>query len=266
MAIKIDQPSEAGEYDDGMQALLQVIWGEGFLSPGGAEEVALLLEGEDIGRLSVLDVGCGLGAVDELLVLRHGARSVVGVDIDPALLAQMDVRMERAGIRDRVRNVRVEPGPLPFSDGEFAVVFSKDAFVQIPDKPAIYAEAYRVLQPGGRLIASDWLRGGKGAYSAEMLEFFRLEGVAYSMASLEESAEALRGAGFMDVKVLDRNAWYRALARRELDSMAGQLRPLILARIGPERTAHFIENWRQLVKVLDRGELRPGHLRATKPS
>jgi ubiquinone/menaquinone biosynthesis C-methylase UbiE len=266
MAIKIDQPSEAGEYDDGMQALLQVIWGEGFLSPGGAEEVALLLEGEDIGELSVLDVGCGLGAVDELLVLRHGARSVVGVDIDPALLAQMDVRMERAGIRDRVRNVRVEPGPLPFSDGEFAVVFSKDAFVQIPDKPAIYAEAYRVLQPGGRFIASDWLRGGKGAYSAEMLEFFRLEGVAYSMVSLEESAEALRGAGFRDVKVLDRNAWYRALARRELDSMAGQLRPLILTRIGPERTAHFIENWRQLVKVLDRGVLRPGHLRATKPS
>jgi ubiquinone/menaquinone biosynthesis C-methylase UbiE len=266
MAIKIDQPSEAGEYDDGMQALLQVIWGEGFLSPGGAEEVALLLEGEDIGGLRVLDVGCGLGAVDELLVLRHGARSVVGVDIDPALLCQMDIRMERAGIRDRVRNVRVEPGPLPFVDGEFAVVFSKDAFVQIPHKPAIYAEAYRVLQPGGRFVASDWLRGGKGAYSAEMLEFFRLEGVAYSMVSLEESAEALRGVGFVDVKVLDRNAWYRALARRELDSMEGHLRPLILARIGPERTAHFIENWRQLVKVLDRGELRPGHLRATKPS
>src|ERR1700736_6070083 len=139
MAIKIDQPSEAGEYDEGMQALLQAIWGEGFLSPGGAEEVALLLEGEDIGGRSVLDVGCGLGAVDELLVLRHGARSVVGVDIDPVLLAQMDVRMQRAGIRDRVRNVRVEPGPLPFADGEFAVVFSKDAFVQIPDKPAIYA-------------------------------------------------------------------------------------------------------------------------------
>jgi phosphoethanolamine N-methyltransferase len=28
--------------------MLEIIWGEGFLSPGGAEEVALLLEGEDI--------------------------------------------------------------------------------------------------------------------------------------------------------------------------------------------------------------------------
>ena len=36
------------EYDDILVAMLELIWGEGFLSPGGAEEVALLLEGEDI--------------------------------------------------------------------------------------------------------------------------------------------------------------------------------------------------------------------------
>jgi hypothetical protein len=35
-------------------------------------------------------------------------------------------------------------------------------------------------------------------------------------------------------------------------------------RIGPERARHFIDNWRQLVVVLKRGELRPGHLKAVK--
>ena len=44
----IGRPSEPGEYDDGMQALLQIVWGDGFLSPGGAAEVARLLEGSDI--------------------------------------------------------------------------------------------------------------------------------------------------------------------------------------------------------------------------
>ena len=68
--------------------------------------------------------------------------------------------------------------------------------VQIPDKAAIFAEILRVLRPGGRFIASDWLRGGSGAYSPEMMEFFRLEGIAYNMATLEESAAALRAAGF----------------------------------------------------------------------
>ena len=45
---KIGRPSEPGEYDDGMQALLQIIWGDGFLSPGGAAEVARLAVAEVI--------------------------------------------------------------------------------------------------------------------------------------------------------------------------------------------------------------------------
>jgi len=47
------------EYDDTMIQTLAVIWGEGFLSPGGAEEVAELLRGVDLSGKRVLDVGCG---------------------------------------------------------------------------------------------------------------------------------------------------------------------------------------------------------------
>jgi phosphoethanolamine N-methyltransferase len=112
---KIGRPSEPGEYDDGMQALLQIIWGDGFLSPGGAAEVARLLEGSDIGGCAVLDVGCGLGAIDELLVNEYRAGSVVGIDVDPSLLAGMQARIERAGMTDRIRAVRVDGGPLPFA-------------------------------------------------------------------------------------------------------------------------------------------------------
>ena len=266
MAVKLDQPSEVGEYDASMQALLQLVWGDGFLSPGGADEVARLLEGTPIAGCDVLDIGCGLGAIDELLVAVHGARSVVGIDIDPALLAQMDGRIARAGLRGRVTGVCVSPGPLPFPDARFDVVFSKDSLVQIQDKAAVFAEVRRVLRDGGRFIASDWLRGGNGDHSEQMLEFFRLEGIAYNMASLQESARALRDAGFTDVEVRDRNAWYLDLARREVASMEGQWRPLMVGQIGAERTEHFIANWRQLVVVLERGELRPGHLKGVKPS
>jgi SAM-dependent methyltransferase len=262
---KLGQPSEPGEYDEGMLTLLQIIWGDGFLSPGGSDEVTRLLEGSDIGSCEVLDIGCGLGAIDELLVREHRARSVVGVDIDPTLIAGMRRRVERAGLADRIHAQRVDGGILPFAAESFDVVFSKDSMVQIPDKAKICADILRVLRPGGRFIASDWLRGGSGDYSPEMMEFFRLEGIAYNMATLEQSAAALREAGFVEVEIRDRHDWYLALAQCELEALQGSLKPLIVSRIGEERAQHFIDDWRQLVIVLKRGELRPGHLKAAKP-
>jgi SAM-dependent methyltransferase len=262
---KIGQASEAGEYDEGMLALLQIMWGDGFLSPGGSEELARVLEGSSVKGCRVLDIGCGLGAIDRLLITQHQADTVVGIDIDPALLESMRRRIEVVGLADRIQGVAVTPGPLPFPDGDFDVVFSKDSLVQIPDKSAIFTEVLRVLRPGGRFVASDWLRGGTGDYSPEMMEFFRLEGIAYNMATLQESADALRAAGFIDVEIRDRHAWYQALARREYELMQGPLRSLIVERIGAARAEHFVANWAQLMVVLDRGELRPGHLKALKP-
>jgi len=81
-STKIGQPSEPGEYDEGMLALVQIIWGDGFLSPGGADELARILEGSDIKGCQVLD-------------------------IDPALLEGMRTRIERANLGTRIRGVLV---------------------------------------------------------------------------------------------------------------------------------------------------------------
>jgi ubiquinone/menaquinone biosynthesis C-methylase UbiE len=266
MSGPAEQASVVGEYDDAMRVLLQTLWGDGFLSPGGPAEVAELLRDCDLRGRTVLDIGAALGAVDELLVREHGAGHVTGIDLDPAMLAQMDERIRRAGLTNRVRSLRVDPGPLPFADDSFDVVFSKDSIVQIPNKPAFFAEVYRVLRPGGLFIASDWCRGGEGEYSAEMREYFRLEGITYNMATLGQTQATLEAVGFTAVEVRDRNAWYLPIAEAEAAQLKGPLRPLMIDRIGPARTEHFIVNWEQLVLVVRRGELRPGHIKALKPS
>ena len=265
MTIRIDQPAEVGEYDEGMQALLQLVWGDGYLSPGGPEEVARVLEGVELTGRRVLDIGCGLGAIDVALIVSHGAAQVVGIDLEPDLVAQARTRVAAAGLAGQVELLVVTPGPLPFAAGAFDVVFSKDSLVQIPDKAAVYAEIRRVLKPGGTFVASDWLRGTDGSYSPEMLEYFRLEGITYNMASLAASRAALEAAGFIGVEVRNRNGWYRELARREARALAGEWYPLLVARLGAARAAHFVRNWQQLVLVLERGELCPAHLKARAP-
>ena len=118
MAIKIDRPGEPGEYDDGMQALLQIVWGDGFLSPGGPAEIARLLEGVDLRGARVLDIGCGLGAIDVLLVANHGAGHVVGIDLEPDLVAKARQRVTAAGLEGRIelRTVEVDPGDPAFDN------------------------------------------------------------------------------------------------------------------------------------------------------
>jgi phosphoethanolamine N-methyltransferase len=266
MTIKIDRPPQVGEYDEGMQTLLQIVWGEGFLSPGGPEEVARMLEGSDIRGCSVLDIGCGVGGIDILLVNTHGAASVVGIDLEPELVARGTERVAAAGLRQRIDLRVVTEGPLPFDSATFDLVFTKDSLVHIPDKPTVFAEVWRVLKPGGWFIASDWLRGGTGPYSPEMLEYFRLEGLTYNMATLQETGGTLSSAGFVDVELRDRNEWYRDLAVRESAAIEGEWYPTILSRLGESRAQHFVANWRQLALVLRRGELRPAHYRARRPA
>ena len=225
-----------------------------------------MVEGSALRGAQVLDIGSGLGAVGQLLVQVHGAGSVVGIDLEPDLIRQAHARIAAAQLADRIEFVQVSPGPLPLAAGRFDVVFSKDSLVQIPDKPAIFAEVLRVLVPGGWFLASDWLRGGSGDYSSEMLEYLRLEGITYNMVSIEATAAALGATGFVNVAVIDRNAWYRTLAELELARMRAEWFPLMVSRLGAARARHFVRNWTQLVLVLSRGELRPADIKAQKPS
>ena len=49
------------EYGDAMVAMCELVWGEGFMAPGGEGNVAKMVEGIDLEGRRVLDIGCGLG-------------------------------------------------------------------------------------------------------------------------------------------------------------------------------------------------------------
>jgi len=253
------------EYDDTLVTMLEIIWGEGFLSPGGAEEVELLLEGEDISGKKIIDIGCGIGGIDVLLVREHGAASVTGVDIEQPVLDRATVRAQAEDLSDRLTYQLVAPGPLPFNPESFEVVFSKDAMIHIPDKEALFADVFRTLRPGGLFIASDWMRSDDNPPTPEMKYYLEVEGLNFGMASQERYAKALEKAGFADIKLRDRNAWYSGLSRNEYEQMKGPLYPEMVEMLGRENADRYIEIWRAMNLVIKSGELRPGHLRAIKP-
>jgi phosphoethanolamine N-methyltransferase len=252
-------------YPPRLIALLEAVWGEGFLSPGGRAEVARIVGDADLRGRTVLDIGCGAGGIDVALVEAHGAGWVTGIDVEDPVLDRARAVIAAAGLDGRIGVAKVAPGPLPFPPGSFDVVFSKDSIVHIPDKAALMAEVFRVLKPGGRFIASDWLIGTEGPPSPAMTAYIAAEGLNFGMASPGVYRAAMTAAGFAGVELISRNAWYRGEARAERARLRGPEGMAIAARVGRDFLDHNIALWDRMIGVLDTGEHCPSHLRATKP-
>jgi SAM-dependent methyltransferase len=98
----------------------------------------------DPGRLSVLDVGCGVGETDRFLEGRF--RSLTGVDVSPE-------SVNAAARRNPWASYRSYPAgrPLPFADGEFDLAFAICVIHHVPESErlALTAEMSRVVRPGG---------------------------------------------------------------------------------------------------------------------
>jgi len=258
--------NQAGElYHRPMVDMLQAIWGEGFLSPGGPEEVARLIGAVDLRGRAVLDIGCGAGGIDVALVREHGAASVTAIDVEDTVVGTARALIAREGLEARIDVVKVAPGPLPFPPGTFDIVFSKDSIVHIADKHALMAEVFRVLKPGGWFIASDWLIGHDHAPSPEMAAYIAAEGLEFGMASPERYQDAMRSAGFVEVSARSRNAWYREVAKLELERLRGPLGTAAARRVGQALVDQNILIWSRMIPVLESGEHCPTHLRARRP-
>jgi SAM-dependent methyltransferase len=251
------------DYDTTMLDMLQIIWGEGYLSPGGPQAVREIMQGIDPAGQRVLDIGCGLGGLDQVLV-SLGAAHVTAVDVVAPLIALARRRIANKPEADRIAFEIVEPEALlPFPDASFDMVFTKDAWLHVVDKPALLREVHRLLKPGGRLAGADWMKG-PDPYSADMIYFIELEGIPYHPVTLAEYGLMLHKIGFEQVKLTDINAWYRDLAKQELARLKSELFDVMTAKLGEEARDHFIDDWRMLTVVLEKGELRPGRLWATK--
>ncbi len=256
--------TDEGHYGPKQLNLLKIVWGEGFLSPGGTDEIDKIIEDINVSNKSVLDIGCGCGGAAIHLINKYGVKSVLGIDIEPLVIIRAQELAKKYNVSNITEFRCVTPGPLQMPDNSIDLVFSKEVFLHITNKKNLMKDIHRVLKPGGIIAVSDWMRFDDKPPSIQMKEYIAAEGLEMHMCSLKNYENLLKETGFININIKDRNEWYLNKAKEELASIEGPLKKKVLEAIGQEETVGAIDIWKKLIGVLKTGEHRPGHFNAEK--
>jgi SAM-dependent methyltransferase len=171
------------------------------LGCGNPVALASLKEGE-----TVLDLGSGAGFDCFLAASRVGGRGrVIGVDMTP----EMVEKARGNAVKGNYTNVEFRLGEienLPAADHSVDAVISNCVINLSPEKRKVFAEAFRVLKPGGRLMVSDIV------LLKELPDVVKNSIEAYigclSGAALkDEYIRTIKAAGFEDVRIIDETSF-----------------------------------------------------------
>jgi phosphoethanolamine N-methyltransferase len=250
-------------YPEALVKSLELVWGVGFLSPGGPAEVCEMLAGLDLTDQSVLDIGCGIGGIDVLLAQEHRAAQVIGIDLQPALLTMATARSAAANLSVQVTFQLVTQEQLPFANHTFDVVFSKDSLLHTMDKVTYFAEIWRVLKPGGWFVGSDGLKGTQPGESARRAYQAAL-GLPIYWESLPGYGAILQQAGFTEIQLRDRSDWFQEAVRQDNAHIFGSLKSRLIELIGPENYSAWVKTRQAMQIAVAAGELTTGHFRGRK--
>jgi len=147
----------------------------------------------------VLDLGSGAG-IDVFLAARQVGPTgkVIGLDMTREMIDLAQKNAQKAG----AQNVEFRLGKMedmPLEDESIDVIISNCVINLSPDKDRVFAEAYRVLKPGGRMVISDLVTEGDLPPAVkESVEAW--VGCVAGALDKREYLEKIEAAGFIDLK------------------------------------------------------------------
>jgi sarcosine/dimethylglycine N-methyltransferase len=171
-------------------------------------ELAMLEDFHSLGRIAtaalidlaqvgagdrVLDAGTGIGGTARLIAAERGAR-VTAVDLTAEYCDVARWLNDGVGLGDMIEVLTADVTDLPFDDASFDVVVSQHVQMNVADKRRLYAEARRVLAPGGRLALWDVTAGPGGPLHLPVPWATAPE--QSHLVTPERLGELLRDAGF----------------------------------------------------------------------
>ncbi|HXH28972.1 MAG TPA: methyltransferase domain-containing protein [Candidatus Polarisedimenticolia bacterium] len=200
----------------------------------------------------ILDIGCGLGGPARYLAKRFQC-TVSGVDITGPFVDAANKLTGLLGMQGQVRIERGDGQRLPYADATFDGVYTQHVTMNVPDRPAFFAEAYRVLKPGGFFGLTEHGLGSRGDphYPVPWSD----DGSGSYLVTPSETRAALETAGFEAIVIEDTGDKYLAAYRAALEKAdRGALPPLGVHILLGESS---LQKTRNSARNIDEGRTHP---------
>ncbi|MGA3088516.1 MAG: arsenite methyltransferase [Terriglobales bacterium] len=199
------------------------------LGCGNPTALAKLNAGE-----TVLDLGSG-GGIDVLLSARRVGPTgkAYGLDMTDEMLALANENKRKSGLSN-VEFLKGEIEHIPLPDNSVDVIISNCVINLSADKDSVFAEAFRVLKPGGRFAVSDVITQGDVPPEIRKSVLAWVGCVAGALEQ-DEYRGKLKAAGFEQVD-LEPTRVYRVEDAREFLSVQG----IDVDAIGPQVDGKFL--------------------------
>jgi len=141
-----------------------------------------------------VDLCCCTGAGMRFLVRFRGVGRMVGVDATPRMVERGRRRCEAEGLAECIDFVLAEATATGLPEASADFIWGEDAWCYVAEKPALVAEAARLLRPGGTVAFTDWIEGPAGLSDAEADRFMAFMKFP-SLAGLDDYRRWLEEAG-----------------------------------------------------------------------
>lgn len=251
-----EDPRIAAAFSDPRVQIMERMFGEGFMAPGGSGLIKDLVQplGLD-SSMTVLDIGSGLGGGTRAIHAATGAW-VTGYESSP-LYVEAAMEISKMEGLDRKAPVHAfDPEHLELKPNGTNAIFSKDALFTVKNKEALIEALYAGLKVDGQLLITDYLAKTGDASGAAVDEWVAGEPVKPHMWSIDQFRAQLTDLGF-EIRVSeDVSDATRALITRSW-AMAGEVlgdKSNLAGGLGPAMLAEA-ELWLRRMRVLESGQV-----------
>ncbi len=196
---------------------------------------------------SVLDVGCGGGAIMRQLATRVGCQTL-GISNSHVQIDAANAQARAVGIDQLAKFQFADANSLPFPDAHFDGALTIESLCHMGNRPRVLRELARVLRPGGRIVVVDFAQSSAPLSQAEK-DF--LDDNELDFLLFDEIGDLFRGAGFEVLESVDLS-WTTVMSQDAMLESVRQRRAELLAHYTDDFIDAFEANWLQLTDVFEK--------------